>query len=52
MPLKMLCIALALVSTTLYAQTVEVKDAWVRASVQGQMATGDRKSTRLNSSHG
>ena len=40
MPLKTLCIALALVSTTLYAQTVEVKDAWVRASVQGQMATG------------
>jgi periplasmic copper chaperone A len=27
-------------STTLWAQNVEVKDAWARATVQGQMATG------------
>ncbi len=40
MKLQALIITLALTSTTLYAQTVEVKDAWVRASVQGQMATG------------
>ena len=31
---------LALASGSLYAQNVEVKDAWVRASVQGQKATG------------
>ena len=40
MKLQALIITLALTSTTLYAQTVEVKDAWVRASVPGQMATG------------
>ncbi len=40
MKLQTLITALALSSTTLFAQTVEVKDAWVRASVQGQMATG------------
>ena len=27
-------------SSSLYAQNVDVKDAWVRASVQGQKATG------------
>jgi periplasmic copper chaperone A len=40
MKLQALITTLALTSSTLYAQTVEVKDAWVRASVQGQMATG------------
>ena len=40
MKLQALIATLALTSTTLYAQSVEVKDAWVRASVQGQMATG------------
>lgn len=30
----------ATVSTNLSAQTLEVKDAWVRATVQGQKATG------------
>lgn len=30
----------AITSSALLAQTVEVKDAWVRASVQGQMASG------------
>jgi copper(I)-binding protein len=30
----------ATLSTTLWAQNVEVKDAWARATVQGQMATG------------
>jgi copper(I)-binding protein len=37
---KLLSILLALVCGNLYAQTVEVKDAWVRTSVKGQMATG------------
>ena len=40
MKLKTFIAILTLTSTTLYAQTIEVKDAWVRASVQGQMATG------------
>ena len=40
MKLQAFIATLALTSTTLYAQSVEVKDAWVRASVQGQMATG------------
>jgi periplasmic copper chaperone A len=40
MKLQALIIALALTGSTLYAQTVEVKNAWVRTSVQGQMATG------------
>jgi copper(I)-binding protein len=40
MNFKILMAVLALTSTTLFAQTVEVKDAWIRASVQGQMATG------------
>ena len=31
---------ISLASGSLYAQNVEVKDAWVRASVQGQKATG------------
>ena len=31
---------LTLASGSLYAQNVEVKNAWVRASVQGQKATG------------
>lgn len=31
---------LATVSTPLWAQTVEVKDAWARATVQGQKASG------------
>lgn len=30
----------ATLSTSLLAQTVDVKDAWVRATVQGQQATG------------
>lgn len=40
MKLKALLVILALAGTALYAQTVEVKDAWVRTSVQGQKATG------------
>lgn len=40
MKLKAIIATLALTSSTLYAQTVEVKDAWVRTSVQGQKATG------------
>ncbi|MEY4882402.1 MAG: hypothetical protein RIS34_256 [Pseudomonadota bacterium] len=38
--LKALCALLVLAGSTLHAQTVEVKDAWVRTSVQGQKATG------------
>lgn len=33
-------VTLALASGAAFAQTVEVKDAWVRTSVQGQKATG------------
>lgn len=33
-------VTLALASGAVFAQTVEVKDAWVRTSVQGQKATG------------
>jgi len=40
MKLKALIATLAITSSTLYAQTVEVKDAWVRTTVQGQTATG------------
>jgi copper(I)-binding protein len=40
MKLKVLIATLALTGTALYAQTVEVKDAWIRTSVQGQKATG------------
>ena len=38
--LKALCAALAVASGTLYAQSVDVKDAWVRTSVPGQKPTG------------
>jgi len=40
MKLKTLAAVLALSCGTLYAQTVEVKNAWVRIAVQGQKATG------------
>jgi periplasmic copper chaperone A len=40
MKLKVLGAVLALAGGTLCAQTIEVKDAWVRTSVQGQKATG------------
>ena len=40
MKLKALTVIAALACGTLYAQTVEVRDAWVRASVPGQKATG------------
>lgn len=40
MKLKTLALMAALACGTAHAQTVEVRDAWVRASVQGQMATG------------
>lgn len=40
MKLKLLGALLALACGTLYAQTVEVKDAWVRATVSGQKGTG------------
>lgn len=42
MKLKTLTLTLiaALACSSAYAQTVEVKDAWVRTTVQGQKATG------------
>ena len=40
MKLKSLAIIAALASSAALAQTVEVKDAWVRTTVQGQKATG------------
>jgi len=40
MKLKTLAILLALSSGALYAQTVDVKEAWARATVPGQKATG------------
>lgn len=40
MKLKALAAILAVTSGTLFAQTVEVKDAWIRTSVQGQKSTG------------
>jgi len=40
MKLKTLAALMALSCSALYAQTVEVKDAWVRSTVQGQTATG------------
>ena len=40
MKLKTLALIAALACGTAYAQTVEVKDAWVRAAVPGQSATG------------
>ena len=53
MKLKLLAAAMALACSALHAQTVEVKDAWVRATVPGQMGTGAfmkitaREGTRL-----
>jgi len=32
--------ALALSGASLHAQTIDIKDAWIRSSVHGQMATG------------
>jgi len=40
MKLKTLALIAALASGSAYAQTVEVKDAWVRTTVPGQKATG------------
>ena len=40
MKLKALTLIAALASSAAFAQTVEVKDAWVRTTVQGQKATG------------
>lgn len=40
MKLKAFIAVFALSGATLYAQTVEVKDAWVRSTVPGQKATG------------
>lgn len=40
MKLKTLALIVALAGGPLYAQTVEVKDAWIRTTVQGQKATG------------
>lgn len=40
MKLKTLALIAALACGTAYAQTVEVKDAWVRTAVPGQSATG------------
>ncbi|MEN9396629.1 MAG: hypothetical protein RLZ81_1159, partial [Pseudomonadota bacterium] len=40
MKLKALALIVALSCGAVYAQGVEVKDAWVRATVSGQKATG------------
>ena len=40
MKLKTLAIILSLSSGALFAQTVEIKDTWARATVPGQKATG------------
>jgi hypothetical protein len=40
MKIKLVAAMLALVAGALHAQTVEVKDAWVRSAVQGQSGTG------------
>ena len=40
MKLPVLTIVLALICGAAQAQSVEVKDAWIRMSVQGQMSTG------------
>lgn len=40
MKFKALAALLAVVCGTAYAQTVDIKDAWVRTSVPGQKATG------------
>ncbi|MFC5521564.1 copper chaperone PCu(A)C [Polaromonas jejuensis] len=40
MKFKLLAALMALACGTLYAQTVEVRDAWVRSTVAGQKGTG------------
>lgn len=40
MKLKLLSATLLLACSALQAQTVEVKDAWIRSTVQGQQGTG------------
>ncbi|MDD5325855.1 MAG: copper chaperone PCu(A)C [Polaromonas sp.] len=40
MKLKALALVATLACGTVYAQTVEIRDAWVRATVKGQTATG------------
>ncbi len=40
MTIKSLVFAAALMGSIVHAQSVDVKDAWVRTSVQGQKATG------------
>jgi len=40
MKIKALALIAALACGTVYAQTVEIKDAWARATVKGQTATG------------
>lgn len=40
MKLKLLSATLLLACSALQAQTVEVKDAWIRTTVQGQQGTG------------
>ncbi len=40
MTLKTLVVAAALMGSIVHAQSVDVKDGWVRTSVQGQKATG------------
>lgn len=40
MKLKLAAAVLALCCTTLYAQTVDVRNAWVRGTVAGQSGTG------------
>ncbi len=40
MKLKALMLIAALACGTVYAQTVEIRDAWARATVKGQTATG------------
>nr|MDP2191235.1 copper chaperone PCu(A)C [Rhodoferax sp.] len=40
MKLKTLALIAAFAGGTVYAQTVEIKDAWVRTAVPGQKATG------------
>ena len=40
MKLKSLALIAALACSMAYAQNIEIKDAWVRASVPGQKATG------------
>ena len=40
MKFKLLTASLLLACSTLHAQTVEVRDAWVRATVPGQKGTG------------